>query len=70
MQILADGTTIKKLYKDGLAPQISLTAKDGIEKILGTWQFDSLGRLTNSQTGGRNTTLDYQGRLTGTLPSH
>lgn len=31
-QILADGTTIKKGYKDGLPIQISLTAKEGTEK--------------------------------------
>ena len=59
-QILADDTTIKKVYKDGLPIQFSLTAKGGTEKILGTQQFDSLGRLTSSQIGDRNVTLHYQ----------
>ncbi|MEQ4989165.1 RHS repeat-associated core domain-containing protein [Proteus sp. fly-1089] len=58
---LPDGSIIKKKYKDSLPIQISLKPNDSNEMILGTQEFDSFGRLTRYQCGGRNLTMSYQG---------
>ncbi|MDE9553219.1 RHS repeat-associated core domain-containing protein [Xenorhabdus bovienii] len=59
-QTLPDDTKVKKIYQNFLPVQLSVTPKGGEEKILGTQEFDSLGRLTSTSSGGRKIILRYQ----------
>ncbi|QGH62045.1 RHS repeat protein [Serratia proteamaculans] len=60
---LPDDSVIKKSYapftSEALITQISLTEKGGSEQILGKQIFDRLGRLKETISGGRTTTMTY-----------
>jgi YD repeat-containing protein len=60
---LPDDSVIKKSYapftSEALITRISLTEKGGSEVILGTQVFDRLGRLKETTSGGRTTTMTY-----------
>jgi RHS repeat-associated protein len=66
-QILPDGTVVSRTYAPHLIANrvaaISIKGPDGQGKTqtwnLGTQQFDGLGRLTESLSGGRTTTYRY-----------
>lgn len=68
-QTLPDNTQIKRTYAQHLledkVTSITVTGKDnkGNTKtwILGTQEFDSLGRLTKTTSGGRTTSFTYEG---------
>lgn len=67
-QTLADGTVVTKTYDenstDELITSISVTPKGGTAMLLGTQEFDGLGRLTMSTSGGRTQTYTYTGPCT------
>lgn len=63
-QTLPDGTIVEKTYVPYLMENeissISMTSSDGTHWILGKQEFDSLGRLTKKESGGRVTIYHYE----------
>ena len=80
-QTLPDGSVVTRTYAPHLAGEyvgsIAVTGPDAGGNtqtwLLGTQEFDSLGRLTKQVSGGRTTTYIYEGASPGpslvTLPS-
>lgn len=72
-QTLPDGTMVTRTYAPHLTGKqvtsISVTGPDVDGNIqtwlLGTQEFDSLGRLTKQVSGGRSTTYSYEGASPG-----
>lgn len=68
-QALADGSVVTRIYSPHLTGEqvasISVTGPDADgntqDWLLGTQNFDSLGRLTKQSSGGRTTTYFYEG---------
>ncbi|CAI2793967.1 Cell wall-associated polypeptide CWBP200 [Serratia grimesii] len=64
-QTLQDGSVVTHTYAPHLSgdqlASISVSASSAGEKIIGTQDFDGLGRLTKRVSGGRTTTYVYAG---------